>query len=56
MKAEGDTRIPAGWKPLSWSLNAKIARTVARNPNGDPLQLAITLADDERDALERIFR
>ena len=30
---------------IAAALNAKIARTVARNPNGDPLQLAITLAD-----------
>src|SRR3954468_8641249 len=30
----GDTRIPAGWKPLSWSVNAKLSREAAISQQG----------------------
>ncbi len=30
----GDTRIPAGWKPLSWSLNARLAREATVSQQG----------------------
>ena len=30
----GDTRIPAGWKPLSWSVDAEIAREARDRPAG----------------------
>src|SRR3954454_20642370 len=32
----GDTRIPAGWKPLSWSIDPEIAREAAIAQHGKP--------------------
>src|SRR4051794_25608876 len=37
----GDTRIPAGWKPLSWGVNAKLSREAAISQQGKPYPVIV---------------
>ena len=48
----GDTRIPAGWKPLSWSLDAKIAREAAIAQQGKPYPVIVFSTGNQNDPID----
>ena len=51
----GDTRIPAGWKPLSWSLEAEIAREAAIAPQGKPFPVIVFSTGNQNDPIDYAY-
>ena len=48
----GDTRIPAGWKPLSWSVDAEIAREAAIAQQGKPYPVIVFSTGNQNDPID----
>ena len=48
----GDTRIPDGWKPLSWSVNARIAREAAIAQQGKPYPVIVFSTGNQNDPID----
>ena len=51
----GDTRIPADWKPLSWSLDAKLAREAAIAPQGKPFPVIVFSTGNQNDPIDYAY-
>ncbi len=47
-----DTRIPAGWKPLSWSVDAEIAREAAIAQQGKPYPVIVFSTGNQNDPID----
>ena len=48
----GDTRIPAGWTPLSWSVDAEIAREAAIAQQGKPFGVVVFSTGNQNDPID----
>ena len=48
----GDTRIPAGWKPLSWSVDAELAREAAIAQQGKPFPVVVFSTGNQNDPID----
>jgi predicted dienelactone hydrolase len=51
----GDTRIPAGWKPLSWTLDARLAREAAIAPQGKPFPVIVFSTGNQNDPIDYAY-
>ncbi len=51
----GDTRIPAGWKPLSWSLNARIAREATVSQQGKAFPVIVFSTGNQNDPIDYAY-
>ncbi len=51
----GDTRIPADWKPLSWSLNAKLAREATVSQQGKAFPVIVFSTGNQNDPIDYAY-
>ena len=51
----GDTRIPAGWKPLSWSLNARLAREATVSLQGKAFPVIVFSTGNQNDPIDYAY-
>jgi len=51
----GDTRIPAGWKPLSWSLNARLAREATVSQQGKAFPVIVFSTGNQNDPIDYAY-
>jgi predicted dienelactone hydrolase len=51
----GDTRLPAGWKPLSWSLQSKVAREAAVAQQGKPYPVVVFSTGNQNDPIDYAY-
>jgi predicted dienelactone hydrolase len=51
----GDTRIPAGWKPLSWSLESDVAREAAVAQQGKPYPAIVFSTGNQNDPIDYAY-
>src|SRR4051812_12688071 len=51
----GDTRLPSGWKPLSWSLPSKAAREAVVAPQGKPYPVVVFSTGNQNDPIDYAY-
>src|SRR6478736_6103925 len=51
----GDTRLPAGWKPLSWSVDAEIAREAAIAQQGKAFPVVVFSTGNQNDPIDYAY-
>jgi predicted dienelactone hydrolase len=51
----GDTRLPTGWKPLSWSLNARLAREATISQLGKAYPVIVFSTGNQNDPIDYAY-